>query len=218
MTKSPHAFRSIGEVSRLVGVATHVLRYWETQFPTLSPVKRPDGRRYYRLDDVLLAAGICEALREEGLTIRGARRLIAQDRGASFRGRGRLRLAEKLGLQSEDALPEQATAPSAVTAADADLAPASAGSAKSATPGPARRVRPPRPAAESDTLPLFPDLEPPPAAAPTPVDPPERVVWLSRLCATSGALRRRETPLPAAARPLAAALREVHAAVATPEG
>lgn len=217
MTKSPHAFRSIGEVSRLVGVATHVLRYWETQFPTLSPVKRPDGRRYYRLDDVLLAAGICEALREEGLTIRGARRLIAQDRGAAFRVRGRLRLAEKLGLQAADALPAQATAPSAVTAPDADVAPASAGSAKSATPGPARRVRPPRPAAESDTLPLFPDLEPPPAAAPTPVDPPERVVWLSRLCATSGALRRRETPLPAAARPLAAALREVHAAVATPE-
>lgn len=217
MTKSPHAFRSIGEVSRLVGVATHVLRYWETQFPTLSPVKRPDGRRYYRLDDVLLAAGICEALREEGLTIRGARRLIAQDRGASFRVRGRLRLAEKLGLQAADALPEQARAPSAVTAADADLAPASAGSAKSATPGPARRMRALRPAAESDTLPLFPDLEPPPPAAPTPVDPPERVVWLSRLCATSGALRRRETPLPAAARPLAAALREVHAAVATPE-
>ncbi|KGJ09644.1 MerR family transcriptional regulator [Paracoccus sphaerophysae] len=217
MTKSPHAFRSIGEVSRLVSVATHVLRYWETQFPTLNPVKRPDGRRYYRLDDVLLAAGICEALREEGLTIRGARRLIAQDRGASFRARGRLRLAEKLGLQAEDVLPAQAKAPSAVTAPDADLAPASAGLPKSVTPGPARRVRAPRAEAASHTLPLFPDLEPPLAAAPTPVDPPERVVWLSRLCATSGALRRRETPLPAAARPLAAALREVHAAVATPE-
>ena len=79
MDKSPDAFRSIGEVARLVGVAPHVLRYWETQFSQISPVKRSDGRRYYRLDDVLLAAGICESLREEGLTIRGARRLIAQD-------------------------------------------------------------------------------------------------------------------------------------------
>ena len=72
MTKSPHAFRSIGEVARLVGVATHVLRYWETQFAALRPVKRADGRRYYRPDDVLLVAGIREALHEEGLTIRGA--------------------------------------------------------------------------------------------------------------------------------------------------
>ena len=44
-----------------------MLRYWEAQFPQLSPVKRADGRRYYRLDDVLLAAGICEALRSSGL-------------------------------------------------------------------------------------------------------------------------------------------------------
>ena len=48
MSKSPDAFRSIGEVSRLVGVAPHVLRYWESQFSQLSPVKRADGRRYYR--------------------------------------------------------------------------------------------------------------------------------------------------------------------------
>ena len=93
MTKSPHAFRSIGEVARLIGVATHVLRYWETQFAALSPVKRPDGRRYYRADDVLLAAGLFEVMREDGLTIRGANRLIDQDRGASLRARGRARTA-----------------------------------------------------------------------------------------------------------------------------
>ena len=104
MTKSPQAFRSIGEVARLVEVAPHVLRYWETQFPALSPVKRADGRRYYRLDDVLLAAGICEALREDGLTIRGARRLISQDRGAGLRARGRARLADRLGLEADACL------------------------------------------------------------------------------------------------------------------
>ena len=83
----------IGEVARLVGVATHVLRYWETQFTALRPVKRADGRRHYRPDDVLLVAGICEALHEEGLTIRGARRLIAMDGGAGLRARGHAPLA-----------------------------------------------------------------------------------------------------------------------------
>ena len=79
MSKSPDAFRSIGEVSRLVGVAPHVLRYWESQFSQLSPVKRADGRRYYRPDDVRLAAGLCQVMREEGLSIRGAKRLITAE-------------------------------------------------------------------------------------------------------------------------------------------
>jgi DNA-binding transcriptional MerR regulator len=94
MTKGADAFRSIGEVARLLGVAPHVLRYWETQFPLLKPMKRPDGRRYYRPDDVRLAAGLCTMLRDEGLTIRGARMLMARDRGASLRERGSARLAD----------------------------------------------------------------------------------------------------------------------------
>lgn len=97
MNKSPDAFRSIGEVSRLVGVAPHVLRYWESQFPQLAPVKRADGRRYYRPDDVRLAAGLCQVMREEGLSIRGARRLIAVDRGLALRDIGAARLGETLG-------------------------------------------------------------------------------------------------------------------------
>ena len=97
MSKSPDAFRSIGEVSRLVGVAPHVLRYWESQFSQLSPVKRADGRRYYRPDDVRLAAGLCQVLREEGLSIRGAKRLISADRGAALRGIGAARLGEAMG-------------------------------------------------------------------------------------------------------------------------
>lgn len=94
MTKGADAFRSIGEVARLLGVAPHVLRYWETQFPLLKPMKRPDGRRYYRPDDVRLAAGLCIVLRDEGLTIRGAKKLLARDRGAAVRERGLARLAE----------------------------------------------------------------------------------------------------------------------------
>ncbi|QEU09755.1 MerR family transcriptional regulator [Paracoccus yeei] len=97
MDKSPDAFRSIGEVARLVGVAPHVLRYWETQFSQISPVKRSDGRRYYRPEDLRLIAGLCQVLREEGLSIRGARRLIASDRGSKLRQIGARRLGEIRG-------------------------------------------------------------------------------------------------------------------------
>lgn len=107
MTKGADAFRSIGEVARLLGVAPHVLRYWETQFPLLRPMKRPDGRRYYRPDDVRLAAGLCTVLRDEGLTIRGAKKLLARDRGASVRERGLARLESLADIDVlADPLPE----------------------------------------------------------------------------------------------------------------
>ncbi|WP_415635631.1 MerR family transcriptional regulator, partial [Paracoccus aminovorans] len=116
MSKSPDAFRSIGEVSRLVGVAPHVLRYWESQFPQLAPVKRADGRRYYRPDDVRLVAGLCQVMREEGLSIRGARRLIADDRGAGLREIGAARLGETLGGSAVQPAPAVRLAVPAVTA------------------------------------------------------------------------------------------------------
>ena len=107
MTKGADAFRSIGEVARLLGVAPHVLRYWETQFPLLKPMKRPDGRRYYRPDDVRLAAGLCTVLRDEGLTIRGAKKLLARDRGATVRERGLERLAGLTDIDDDaEPLPE----------------------------------------------------------------------------------------------------------------
>ncbi|RJE79507.1 MerR family transcriptional regulator [Paracoccus sp. JM45] len=93
MAKSAEAFRSIGEVAKLIGVAPHVLRYWETQFTLLRPMKRGDGRRYYRPADVALIAGLCELLRDQGLTIRGARKILAEDKGASVRHLGNERLS-----------------------------------------------------------------------------------------------------------------------------
>ncbi|WP_265499221.1 MerR family transcriptional regulator [Paracoccus beibuensis] len=93
MAKGAEAFRSIGEVANLIGVAPHVLRYWETQFPLLRPMKRADGRRYYRPADVALAAGLVELLRDKGLTIRGARMALAPDRGETVRARGLARLS-----------------------------------------------------------------------------------------------------------------------------
>lgn len=187
MTKSPHAFRSIGEVSRLVGVATHVLRYWEAQFPLLSPVKRGDGRRYYRPDDVLLAAGICEALREEGLTIRGAKKLMAKDRGEMLRTRGRLKLGEQLGFPPEF-LPEPRPAKSRARKADS---PVEADPIKTPIVQDA--------ATEVESLPLFPEDGSGEA--------PSNIVWLSRLTQTANALREREAPLPEEAHDLAQALR-----------
>ena len=65
--------------------------------PDPTPVKRSDGRRYYRPEDLRLIAGLCQVLREEGLSIRGARRLIASDRGSKLRQIGARRLGEIRG-------------------------------------------------------------------------------------------------------------------------
>ncbi len=76
-TKTPEAFRTIGEVAQLLGVRQHVLRYWEEQFPQLRPLTRAGGRRYYRAEDVALATEINRLLHSEGFTIRGARQWLA---------------------------------------------------------------------------------------------------------------------------------------------
>ena len=74
--KSPDALRTIGEVTRALGIRQHVLRYWEEQFSMLAPVKRSGGRRYYRPEDIALIAEIDRLVHQEGFTLRGARQLI----------------------------------------------------------------------------------------------------------------------------------------------
>jgi DNA-binding transcriptional MerR regulator len=74
--KEPDAFRTIGEVAKLLGIRQHVLRYWEDQFPMLRPVKRSGGRRYYRPEDIQLVRTIDRLVHHEGYTLRGARRAI----------------------------------------------------------------------------------------------------------------------------------------------
>lgn len=74
--KAPDALRTIGEVAKALGIRQHVLRYWEEQFPTLSPIKRSGGRRYYRPEDVQLVATIDRLVNREGYTLRGARLAI----------------------------------------------------------------------------------------------------------------------------------------------
>ena len=74
--KDPGAFLTIGELSQELGVAQHILRYWETRFPQLRPMQRAGNRRYYRPADVLLARRIHRLLTEEGYTVRGVQKLL----------------------------------------------------------------------------------------------------------------------------------------------
>lgn len=77
MDKDDGAFLTIGELARELGVAQHILRYWETRFPQLKPLQRSGNRRYYRPRDVETARTINRLLNEEGFTVRGAQRALA---------------------------------------------------------------------------------------------------------------------------------------------
>jgi len=76
--KSPDAFRTIGEVSEALAVPQHVLRFWETKFPQVRPLKRGGGRRYYRPEDVALLRHIRHLLHAEGYTVRGVQKLLRE--------------------------------------------------------------------------------------------------------------------------------------------
>ena len=78
--KSASAFRTISEVSAELGVPQHVLRFWETKFTQLRPLKRGGGRRYYRPEDITLLKHIQSLLYEEGYTIKGVQRLFRDGR------------------------------------------------------------------------------------------------------------------------------------------
>jgi DNA-binding transcriptional MerR regulator len=76
--KAPGALKTIGELSHELGVAQHILRYWETKFPQLKPMQRAGNRRYYRPADVELAQRINRLLNEEGYTVRGVQKLLRE--------------------------------------------------------------------------------------------------------------------------------------------
>lgn len=81
--KAPEALRTIGEVASALDIRQHVLRYWEEQFPTLKPIKRSGGRRYYRPEDVQLLLTIDRLVHREGYTLRGARQVLEDGAGKS---------------------------------------------------------------------------------------------------------------------------------------
>ena len=78
MAKSRDAFRTISEVSDALDTPTHVLRFWESKFSQIKPVKRAGGRRYYRPEDIDLLAGIKTLLHDHGMTIKGAQKMLRE--------------------------------------------------------------------------------------------------------------------------------------------
>lgn len=78
MSKSADAFRTISEVAEWLDLPTHVLRFWESKFSQIKPVKRAGGRRYYRPRDMQLIGGLKKLLHDDGMTIRGAQKLLKE--------------------------------------------------------------------------------------------------------------------------------------------
>ena len=103
-TKSETAFRTISEVAQALALKPHVLRFWESKFEQIQPMKRANGRRYYRPEDVALISSIQHLLHEQGMTIKGVQKLIKDEGIAS------LRTAPKAG-------PEKPTEQAALTPA-----------------------------------------------------------------------------------------------------
>ncbi len=101
--KSPDALKTIGELSQELGVAQHILRYWETKFPQLKPMQRAGNRRYYRPADVELARRINRLLNEEGYTVRGVQKLL-RDKSAQAAPELTPELAPVAALQVHDEL------------------------------------------------------------------------------------------------------------------
>jgi DNA-binding transcriptional MerR regulator len=155
MDKSPDAFRTISEVAEHLDTPAHVLRFWESRFPQIRPVKRAGGRRYYRPSDVALLTGIKRLLHDEGLTIRGVQKIL-RDHG----------IKHVAGLQDDSVtvadLGLLADAPA--EAADAD--PFDLPEADAAEPAAAvqdksvEKPAAPRPAPIQPPLPLFDAFEP----------------------------------------------------------
>lgn len=83
MSKSPDAFRTISEAAEDLDLPQHVLRFWETRFNQIKPMKRGGGRRYYRPDDISLLKGIRFLLYSEGYTIKGVQRIL-KEQGNKF--------------------------------------------------------------------------------------------------------------------------------------
>ncbi len=116
MDKAPDAYRTISEVGEDLDIAQHVLRFWETRFPQIKPLKRGGGRRYYRPDDVELLKGIRHLLYREGYTIKGVQRILKEQGAKAVQAVGRAgSLVPGLGPASpedafDDFVPQASTA------------------------------------------------------------------------------------------------------------
>ncbi len=111
--KSPDAFRTISEAATELRVPQHVLRFWETKFTQIKPMKRAGGRRYYRPADIETLKGVRGLLYDEGYTIRGVQRIFKEEGNGFVSGVGRGEITPRKG----DAYREGAPAPGTAKAA-----------------------------------------------------------------------------------------------------
>ena len=102
MDKAPDAFRTISEVAGDLDIPQHVLRFWETRFTQIKPMKRSGGRRYYRPDDVDLLRGIRHLLYSEGYTIRGVKRILKEHGIKAVQGLTEGSSAAAFGVMEDD--------------------------------------------------------------------------------------------------------------------
>jgi len=117
--KSANAFRSIGEAAGELGLETHVLRYWESKFPkAVRPVKRPDGRRMYRPQDLTSLRAIQILVHEHGLTLKGAKTILAEQGVPAV-------VAGEATLGTQTVSPARELQQTVAKAFDADLPPVS---------------------------------------------------------------------------------------------
>ena len=124
MLKGPDAFRTISEAADELGVPQHVLRFWETKFSFIRPMKRAGGRRFYRRQDLEVLRGVRALLHEEGYTIKGVQRLHREQgvRRLMLASGGELDAESLAALEAADADPQpEAEAPAAGLGAEARL-------------------------------------------------------------------------------------------------
>lgn len=186
--KGPEAFRTISEVSDLLDVPQHVLRFWETKFAQVKPLKRGGGRRYYRPGDVDVLKGIRTLLYSEGFTIRGVQKIF-RDRGiryvAEFASSGAPPVAVRVGTARE-AMAPVTTSPVAAAIAAVEQGMSVATAAQS-VPAP-KRVEPVQLSLvpdEAGSPPAAMDVTPAPAEGPAPA-----LADLSQVRARIAGLRR----------------------------
>ena len=205
MAKARDAFRTISEVSDWLDTPAHVLRFWESKFAQVKPVKRAGGRRYYRPDDMQLLGGIKILLHEQGMTIKGAQKLLREQ-----------------GIKNVMALADDPTAPAKPTKVDTAASdPAPAPEVKSAMPPPAvaptqadappakpaatvTAMPPPTPVAASAT-PVPETTRPEPTLPREPKMPPEPRIFAALRDADDARLRARAAQIA----PLVARLQDV---------
>ncbi len=131
--KAPDAFRTISEVSDWLGVNSHVLRFWESKFTQVKPVKRAGGRRYYRRADMELLGGIQKLLHEDGMTIKGVQKVLREQGVKAVSAMSRPVDGSSAPLETDAVAPTQVEAPPGEES-PAEVVPSDAGPAMTPVP------------------------------------------------------------------------------------